>query len=225
MIDKIKIEKYNHIFFEDCRDTMKRDIQYDYVLVSPPDINDLNLNPESFKTNYKDFLYSIFSPLNPNKRVITIILTDRKYNGRILNKHSMVIDLMENLGYDLLSIKIWIRSVKLNLFRLTYTYILTFCKGKVKQNHFNEYEFDTWMAEQKVYCGFKYSIPENIIKKCILNFTNENDIIYNPCIGAGTTTTACMSTGRRYLGSEIDFSVYQICLHHINKYKKDNEYK
>ena len=32
------------IYLEDCRETLKRDIVYDYVLCSPPDYFELNIN-------------------------------------------------------------------------------------------------------------------------------------------------------------------------------------
>ena len=35
------------IYLEDCRETLKRDIVYDYVLCSPPDYNELNINPST----------------------------------------------------------------------------------------------------------------------------------------------------------------------------------
>ena len=35
------------IYNEDCRKTLKRDIEYNYVLTSPPDYEELNIKPST----------------------------------------------------------------------------------------------------------------------------------------------------------------------------------
>ena len=37
----------------------------------------------------------------------------------------------------------------------------------------------------------------------IENFSNENDLIYDPFMGSGTTALACKRNNRNYIGSEI----------------------
>jgi DNA modification methylase len=38
----------------------------------------------------------------------------------------------------------------------------------------------------------------------IENHTNEGDVVYDPFMGSGTTGVACIKTGRKYIGSEVD---------------------
>jgi len=46
--------------------------------------------------------------------------------------------------------------------------------------------------------------PEKLLAKIILASTNENDIILDPFLGAGTTSVAAKKLGRRYVGIELD---------------------
>lgn len=43
----------------------------------------------------------------------------------------------------------------------------------------------------------------------LLNFSNENDIVYDPFLGTGTTAIVAKRLNRRYIGSEIMDSYYQ----------------
>ena len=44
----------------------------------------------------------------------------------------------------------------------------------------------------------------NLFKELILDNTNENDIVLDPCLGGGTTAIACIETNRKYIGFELD---------------------
>lgn len=46
----------------------------------------------------------------------------------------------------------------------------------------------------------------------LLNFSNENDIVYDPFLGTGTTAIVAKRLNRRYIGSEIMDSYYQYAL-------------
>lgn len=46
--------------------------------------------------------------------------------------------------------------------------------------------------------------PEKLIAKLILASSNENDMIFDPFLGSGTTSVVAKKTGRRFFGVEID---------------------
>lgn len=48
--------------------------------------------------------------------------------------------------------------------------------------------------------------PEELVAKIINNFTNENDIVYDPFMGTGTTAIVCNKLKRKFIGSEISES-------------------
>lgn len=46
--------------------------------------------------------------------------------------------------------------------------------------------------------------PVSLVERCILASTNEDDIVLDPFMGAGTTGVACIQTKRRFVGIELD---------------------
>ena len=52
--------------------------------------------------------------------------------------------------------------------------------------------------------------PVELIKKYIMVASEENDIIFDPFIGSGTTAIAAMNTGRNFIGFELDKGYYNI---------------
>lgn len=51
--------------------------------------------------------------------------------------------------------------------------------------------------------------PVKLLKRLIEIFTDEGDIVIDPCAGSGTTLRACMELNRRSYGFEIDKNFYQ----------------
>lgn len=58
--------------------------------------------------------------------------------------------------------------------------------------------------------------PLELVKRHILNVTNENDIVLDCFLGSGTTAVACQQTNRRYIGFEINKDYYQIAVDRLN---------
>lgn len=56
----------------------------------------------------------------------------------------------------------------------------------------------------------------NLIRWIILSFSDENDIIYDPFMGSGTTAVACIKEKRNYIGSEIEARYVEISEKRIN---------
>jgi modification methylase len=50
---------------------------------------------------------------------------------------------------------------------------------------------------------FPAPFPIELPLNCILSCTDENDVVYDPFMGSGTTALACKQTNRRYIGSEV----------------------
>jgi adenine specific DNA methylase Mod len=93
---------------------------------------------------------------------------------------------------------------------MNYMHILTFARKpfKVKNPHMVDVILD---EKSTIVDGFKFGMSMLVVKMMIENHTNENDIVYDPFMGSGTTAIAALEVGRNYLGSEINEEYYNIC--------------
>jgi len=58
--------------------------------------------------------------------------------------------------------------------------------------------------------GHPWAKPLYLIKFIVSRWSNESDLVLDPFMGSGTTGVACMQTGRRFIGIEIDEGYYAI---------------
>ena len=57
--------------------------------------------------------------------------------------------------------------------------------------------------------------PQNLIEYLVKTYTDEGQIVLDPYMGSGTTAAACITTGRHYIGFELDEDYYKKSLHRI----------
>ena len=60
--------------------------------------------------------------------------------------------------------------------------------------------------------------PEKLVEKILENFSNENDIIYDPFMGTGTTALVAKKMKRNYLGSEISKEFIEIANKRLSQF-------
>jgi hypothetical protein len=77
------------LYNEDCLKTLDRDLQYHYVITSPPDFDEIGENPDETMRKWENLMYDTFSKLKPINNVVTIVLRDRKSGGKIIKKHTI----------------------------------------------------------------------------------------------------------------------------------------
>jgi len=54
----------------------------------------------------------------------------------------------------------------------------------------------------------------------IKTYTNEGDIVFDGCLGGGTTVIACLNTNRQYIGFELDTNYFNIANKRISEHHK-----
>jgi DNA modification methylase len=198
----------NYLFREDCRKTIKRKLLYHYVWTSPPDYNEIGLRPIKDDETYVSFLSSIYSALNPKNGLITLLVSDRKYKGNIIPRHKIITEMMCDLGYNILTHKIWVKSNSRSLFFLQYAHIITFGTGKHLGQKQREDAYDTDEFHLDVFFDKqgkdKHSQPATLITKCILAHTKKHQVVFDPFIGRGSTAGASVDCKRYFIGSELD---------------------
>ena len=189
------------LYIEDCLETLKRDLTYDYVVTSPPDFDELD---KAIDFSYGDFIQQFAKLLNPIGNFVSICISDRKSGGQIISKHSIVIDVFKTLGYILHSHKIWVKSTGVNDYRINYQHIMTFSRKSTKRKPVADFKPDVFIINQSKYKSYTYGMPVRIIELLVNNYTDKDNIVYDPFMGSGTTAEACENTRRRWIGSEID---------------------
>lgn len=212
----------NKLLCDDYKNVIT-EYEYDYIFTSPPDFEEIGSDP-SKPEDYQDFLTECFLQARPKKGLITVAFTDRKANGGIVPKSSILKHVMMAMGYTIKSHKIWVKSTKIDLFRLTYGNVITFGKGKTKQTMDKEFKPDVWMDGMDKYKKFSYGMPVDVPRKCILNYTNEGDIVYDPFMGSGTTAIAAFRTNRRYLGSELNEEYWKLSVERTEEEKNSIDF-
>ena len=192
------------LYIEDCLKTLERGLEYDYVVASPPDFNELS---KDTSWSYEDFLLSFAKLLNPKGNFVSICISDRKSGGKVISKHSMVIKVFLELGYILHTHKIWIKYTAIDPMRMNYQHLLTFSRKKQSRPLVTDFKPDVFIVNQHKWKNYTYGMPTRIVELLIINYTDKNNIVYDPFMGSGTTAEACINTKRQWLGSEIDKSL------------------
>ena len=71
------------IYNEDCLDTLNRNLDYDYIITSPPDFDEIGADTKNIQP-YIDFLKERIEKFNPKGNVVTIFVSDRKAEGTVI---------------------------------------------------------------------------------------------------------------------------------------------
>jgi len=80
---------------------------------------------------------------------------------------------------------------------------------------------DVWLIKRERKKGVSNhgaTFPEELIEKILDNFSIENDVVYDPFLGTGTTAIVSKMMNRRFIGSEISKEYFEIS---TNKLKED----
>ena len=90
-------------------------------------------------------------------------------------------------------------------------------RGKAKPQYYTNYpvnliEFDGVHSKERQHPTQK---PVALLEYLINTYTNEGETVLDNCMGSGSTGTACMNTGRNFIGIEKDTKYYQISLNRI----------
>jgi len=82
---------------------------------------------------------------------------------------------------------------------------------------FQEWTNGVWnfSGESKKRVGHPTPFPVELPKRCIKLFSFVGDVILDPFLGSGTTLIACVQTGRKGIGIEIDSGYCEIAQHRI----------
>lgn len=91
--------------------------------------------------------------------------------------------------------------------------------GHTKRNEYGQ-RFNIWRMSgvtPKERTGHPAQFPVAIANDHILSWSNEGDVVLDPFMGSGTTGVACVNTGRKFIGMELDASYFNIAKSRIKE--------
>jgi DNA modification methylase len=65
--------------------------------------------------------------------------------------------------------------------------------------------------------------PDKLAKDHIISWTNKGDAVLDPFMGSGTTGVACVETGRKFIGIEINEKYFDIACKRITEANRQGQ--
>ena len=206
----------------DALDFLKSDVVYDFLFLSPADFNQIYYNDEIFLPDnpeaYQQFLDELVSEAKPRKNFICTQVTDRMYNGIILPRSTMMINAMAKHGWSIHTHKIWARHLKTDMFRMSYSHIITFCKGKYSAKQSKRFRPHVWVIPQpkSKIAHYHGECPVELVERLLETYTVEGDIVCDPFCGSGTVGEVAKNMGRDYELCEYDEEIYNVAVERLS---------
>lgn len=175
------------------------------IIMSPPDIAETAFALQEYQ-QFLNEIYNLCIDKLDEHGVLVSITTDRKMDGEIYLKHIDIINSIKSKSM-LFNYKIWCKSRGINIYILNYCHLLCFRKSKkITNNKIKEWYKDVFIIERDKIKGYKTkdSFPSKLIEIIIKNFTNENDLVFDPFVGSGKTAKVAKNLKRNYIGFELE---------------------
>lgn len=227
--------KANTIYNNDFRDVVSQmeDCSVDLIITDPPYkvtrrgigkrtntggmmLSELTSKGKIFKHNDiepKEYIPELYRVLKDGSHCY--IMTNH------VNLKSML-DVATDCGFKFVKSLIWDKVNKImgQYYMSQYEYILFFRKGKGKRIN-NCGTSDILSVPNKKTKGedgkniHDTEKPVQLMQILIENSSNELDIVYDPFMGVGSTAIACVNTGRKFIGTELDENYFNIAKQRI----------
>lgn len=202
------------------------------MVTSPPYHVGKDYDTESTFDEYLEMLRRVMAEtwrvLEPGGRAVVNVANLGRRPYIPLNAHVAL--MMGELGFSMRGEVIWRkaagasgscawgswRSASNPTFRDTHEYCLCFSKGDfrrrrkgvatIEAEEFLAATLSVWdiRPESAKRVGHPAPYPVELPKRFIELYTFENELVLDPFIGSGTTAVAAVTTGRHYVGYEID---------------------
>ena len=237
--------KLNKIYNENCLDTMKRmsDDFVDIVVTSPPyNIGKNRLNSGKNK-NYNNYIDDLHKDDYFKKTKIWIdeMIRVSKYHvfyniQEITGNKGIVKFILNNYSGYLKETFIWAKSnpqasIVKTMAGSGFEYIFCFSKDNPSKRLFSHCNFNNRISGQQVYNtiikpsnsnketkGHSFAFDDWLPNYFIHNFSKENNIVYDPFMGTGTTAKSAHLYNRNWIGSEISKEYVEIANKRLKPY-------
>jgi DNA modification methylase len=183
------------------------------VLTSPPDLHESEFTnwPELF--NMYEIVFGRCLRALKVRGVICVIITDRKWKGRIVRKHEAVAAIADRLGLSLFAHKILVRTQQVDLYRLTFSHVLCFRRqterhtaSSASASNAKQFRKDLWGPFDRAVLPVqnRNSFAPEAVQLLVEAFSQLGSVVLDPFCGAGTTQRVALGLGRKAIGYEVD---------------------
>lgn len=187
------------------------------IIGSPPYSHHISPSSENHKEDLlglmEDVIHNSYRVLN-NSGVFVNISTDERINGSLWQKSNDIATIAQKMGFTLFDHIIWSRT-KISLFRVPFSHIMMFKKGKTippspskeLSRIFREKIWhipDSQIRKDSHGHKFTGALSPKIAALLISRYSNPGDLIVNPFVGSGTIIAQAESLKRKWIGYEIN---------------------
>jgi DNA modification methylase len=238
--------KTNHIYIENCLETMQRfdDEVIDLTITSPPYDNLREYNGYVF--DFPAIAEQLYRIIKKDGLLVWIIGDATIGGSETGSSFRQALHFIE-LGFKLHDTMIYEKNSPAypankdgNRYTQIFEYMFVFAKGKIPKQLICD-KRNKW-AGHKDFSGkqknptpdfsprnniWKYTtsfngikhpapFPELLAQDHIVSWSKPGDVIYDPFMGSGTTAKMALLNGRKYVGSEISSEYAEIVLQRID---------
>lgn len=221
------------IYNADCIECMISipDESIDLIVTDPPYLMKYKTNRRKDKSH--KFCGEIFGDDDPDliEKYVNECYRILKNNSACymfcnINKVDIFKQLLEKAGFTIKKMIIWVKNNHtagdlVAQYGKKYEIIFYVNKGRcpIRNGRLTDvWEFPRVSGKKQLHQNQK---PVNLIKQCIEKSSDPGAIVFDGFMGSGTTAIACLETGRRYIGYELDPEYYKIANDRILDYMLD----
>lgn len=226
------LQKINQVNQQDCLELMSEmpNDCVDCVITSPPynahmifTNGEMKPRKDNVLKKYQEFTDDL-SPqeyFEWSKKVLNELLRVCKgqifYNIQLLSGNKLaLLKLFGEFADKIKEVIIWDKinaepAIQDGVLNSGYEFVIVFDKNDPVRRSFTNAKFPRGTEKNIFRLGKNTEnessnaacFPVSLPKKFILNFTKENDLVFDPFMGSGTTARAAMDMKRNFLGAEI----------------------
>ena len=218
----------SRIFNDDCLNVMKRikSQSIDLIVTDPPYLI-------NYKTCYRKDKKHQFCTVIQNDNNPELITNYIKQCYRIMKNDTAMymfcncdkVDFFKQQLQKYFKMKNMIIWVKNNWtagdlkaqFGKQYQIMFLVNKGRKCFNgkrHTDVWMFDRVVGKNQLHQNQK---PTQLLDRCILSHSNQNDIVFDGFMGSGSTIISCIKNNRKYIGVQLDENYFNIAKERIEK--------
>ena len=241
----------NKIYKEDCLKTLKKikDNSIDLVVTSPPYNMNLRIRNgqycsrqivKEFSTKYEGFSDNL--PIDQYYNFHLAVLKELLRTSSLIFYNIQIVTgskraffkIIGELSEELKDIIVWDKgyaqpAMAHRVINRRTELILVFDSKNAISRQFEKVNFkrgtlnDIWEIKRgkKVHDSHSAVFPEELVKIILENFSQENDLIYDPFMGTGTTAIVAKKLKRNFIGSEFTQKYFDLANERLLEIKKD----